>query len=417
MSTVAQLRESPPPAARRSPSLGARVAQLRVVAERDLLKTTLVLAWSMGAAMQVLDMVAFGPVDWSDWTVLGICATCAVASALVDWQVTPLYWVMPLIYLGLVAIFLAALTGGPEGVVSFTVLPALIATVFFWRMPALVLAAVVPSMAVFVAMGLATGNAAEQREVFFIAPLLPLLSLLLGALYNATRSAMHEQGRMRGTVAALLASLEARDGYTADHSSEVLDLVRAVAARLRLDGRDREVAAYVGLLHDIGKIGIPNSVLNKQGPLDDREWEIMRQHPVIGEQIVREIPGFDAIADAVRHEHERWDGGGYPDGISGTEIPVAARIVLACDAYHAMTSDRPYRRSIGHDAAQEELRRCAGSQFDPIVVEALIEALDGSGGVDDKHGRRTLEPARKPLPDSLYVGDQDHGRATAEGTS
>ena len=114
------------------------------------------------------------------------------------------------------------------------------------------------------------------------------------------------------------------------------------------------------LLHDIGKVGIPDEILHKNGPLDAREWEIMRQHPVIGERIMRAIPGMGSIARVVRHEHERWDGGGYPDGLAGEAIPLAARIILACDAYHAMVSDRPYRKAMSHHDAMAELTSNAG---------------------------------------------------------
>ena len=117
--------------------------------------------------------------------------------------------------------------------------------------------------------------------------------------------------------------------------------------------------------------------LAEPGPLDEREWEQMRQHPAIGERIIRAIPGLGAVARVVRHEHERWDGGGYPDGIAGKEIPVESRIILACDAYHAMTSDRPYREAMSHQDAIAELSRHAGTQFDPEVIEALVGLLYG----------------------------------------
>jgi diguanylate cyclase (GGDEF)-like protein len=115
-----------------------------------------------------------------------------------------------------------------------------------------------------------------------------------------------------------------------------------------------------------------DDVLHKPGPLDEREWELMRQHPVIGERILRMIPGLGAIARIVRHEHERWDGTGYPDGLVGDATPIGARIILACDAYHAMTSDRPYRPAMAHADAVRELTHNAGSQFDPEVVQALV---------------------------------------------
>ncbi len=178
-------------------------------------------------------------------------------------------------------------------------------------------------------------------------------------------------------IAALASALGERDRYTGDHSDSVVDLAAAVGRALALD--DTEVARLrtSALLHDIGKLGIPDEILHKQGPLDDRQWEIMRQHPAIGERILRAIPGMGAVARVVRHEHERWDGGGYPDGISGEQIPIEARIILACDAYHAMVSDRPYRKAMEQADAMNELTANAGTQFDPQVVEALVGYLYG----------------------------------------
>ena len=129
------------------------------------------------------------------------------------------------------------------------------------------------------------------------------------------------------------------------------------------------------LLHDIGKVGIPDDILHKARDLSDQEWHTMREHPVIGERIVRTIPGLGPVARIIRHEHERWDGSGYPDGLAGEDIPVGARIILACDAYHAMTSNRPYRQAMAHSDAVRELAEGAGSQFDPEVTEALIGCL------------------------------------------
>src|SRR3712207_3466567 len=139
----------------------------------------------------------------------------------------------------------------------------------------------------------------------------------------------------------------------------------------------REVAEVeaVALLHDAGKIGIPDQILHKPGPLTPEEWVLMREHPVIGERILRPLPGLSDVATAVRHEHERWDGRGYPDGISGEAIPLASRIVLTCDAYNALVSDRPYRKRLSDATAEAELRRCAGTQFDPKVVDALLECI------------------------------------------
>jgi HD-GYP domain-containing protein (c-di-GMP phosphodiesterase class II) len=177
-------------------------------------------------------------------------------------------------------------------------------------------------------------------------------------------------------IAALTAALGAFDGYTAEHSNETLALAEQVAERLGIDEREAETVTLTAALHDVGKIGVPTHVLRKPGPLTDEERSVMERHPVIGERIVREVPALEPVASAIRHEHERWDGCGYPDGLSGESIPLASRIVLACDAWHAMTSDRPYRRAMSRAEATGELRRCAGSQFDPSVTTALLEVLD-----------------------------------------
>jgi diguanylate cyclase (GGDEF)-like protein len=194
---------------------------------------------------------------------------------------------------------------------------------------------------------------------------------------STAAEAAEQELHSHGAVAALASALSERDRYTGDHSESVVDLTARVGESLALDAAEIGQVRMAALLHDIGKVGVPDAILNKPGPLDDQEWEIMRQHPVIGERILRAIPGMGAIARIVRHEHERWDGGGYPDGLSAAEIPVGARIILACDAYHAMTSDRPYRAAMPHTEAMAELGANAGSQFDPQVVEALVGYLYG----------------------------------------
>lgn len=178
-------------------------------------------------------------------------------------------------------------------------------------------------------------------------------------------------------VAALASALQERDRYTGEHSESVVDLTARVGQALALDAEEISRIRTAALLHDIGKVGVPDEILHKPGPLSDREWEIMRQHPVIGERIMRAIPGLGAVARIVRHEHERWDGDGYPDGLAATAIPIGSRIILACDAYHAMTSDRPYRTAMAHADAMAQLTANAGSQFDPEVVQALVGYLFG----------------------------------------
>ena len=178
-------------------------------------------------------------------------------------------------------------------------------------------------------------------------------------------------------IGALAATLTERDRYTGEHSAAVIEMSAAVARNLGLRDAEVDWIRSAALLHDIGKVAIPDEVLHKPGPLTDAEWELMKQHPVIGERILRALPGMGVVARIVRHEHERWDGTGYPDGLAGDQIPLGSRIILASDTYHAITSDRPYRAARSHGEAIEELSRGAGSQFDPAVTAALIGYLYG----------------------------------------
>jgi diguanylate cyclase (GGDEF)-like protein len=176
-------------------------------------------------------------------------------------------------------------------------------------------------------------------------------------------------------VEALAAAIEARDRYTQGHSDQVVQLATRVAMLLGLTADAVERVGQSALLHDVGKLAIPHEILHKHGALDDDEWSVMAEHPVIGEGILRRLPQLAPLAPIVRHEHEHWDGSGYPDGLRGSQIPIGSRIILACDAYAAMTTARPYRRAMAKDDAIEELRARSGTQFDPDVVDALLDLL------------------------------------------
>ncbi len=149
----------------------------------------------------------------------------------------------------------------------------------------------------------------------------------------------------------------------------------AVAHRMGLSEEEVADIEQAALLHDVGKIGVPDSILHKPGPLGESEKELMHEHPIIGERIVASIEGLAHLAPVIRAEHERWDGKGYPDGLSGEHIPLASRVVFTCDSFHAMTSDRPYRDAMGVRAALEELERSSGKQFDPSTVRALLDVV------------------------------------------
>ena len=212
-----------------------------------------------------------------------------------------------------------------------------------------------------------------DREVHFMQL---LAELIAQAVERDDASARLAEMRARAdALGALLASLEARDAYTGDHCSSVVELATACASRLGSSEDETADVREVALLHDIGKVGIPDRILQKPGPLSEEEWELMRRHPVIGARIVGAVDSLRRLAPAIRADHERYDGGGYPDGLAGDDIPLASRIVFACDAYHAMVSDRPYRRALPSSAAIRELEANAGSQFDPRVVDALLSSL------------------------------------------
>jgi HD-GYP domain-containing protein (c-di-GMP phosphodiesterase class II) len=161
-----------------------------------------------------------------------------------------------------------------------------------------------------------------------------------------------------------------------DHLHGVAQPAVEIARRLGLAGEALEHVRLAAELHDVGKVAIPDAIIDKPGPLDDDEWAFVRRHPLIGERIVAAAPALVPVAKLVRSSHERWDGDGYPDGLAGEDIPLGARIVSVCDAFDAIVSDRSYRSGSMPEAAIVELRRCAGTQFDPAVVDAFVAVLD-----------------------------------------
>ena len=177
-------------------------------------------------------------------------------------------------------------------------------------------------------------------------------------------------------VRALLTALETRDGYTQQHSQAVVEMAVEIGRELGLQGNALADVEAAALLHDLGKIGVSDAILRKPGSLTTEEWREMHRHPAIGESVLRSMAGLSHLAPIVRAEHERWDGEGYPDGLAGEEIPLISRIVLVCDAFHAMTSDRPYWSSIGAEAAVTELINGAGRQFCPRTVGVALKVID-----------------------------------------
>ncbi len=202
---------------------------------------------------------------------------------------------------------------------------------------------------------------------------------------------------------ALVATLEARDRYTAGHSAAVAVYARDIAARMGLSADDQRLAHLAGLVHDIGKIGLPAGLLEKAGPLTLAERRQMETHSAIGERILANVDDYAEIANVVRHHHERVDGNGYPDGLGGDEIPLLARIIGVADAYDAMTSDRPYREAMPSRVARLRLAQAVETQFDTAVV-AAFEALLASASESYRFGgRRELQPVREARSPQLAV--------------
>jgi HD-GYP domain-containing protein (c-di-GMP phosphodiesterase class II) len=217
----------------------------------------------------------------------------------------------------------------------------------------------------------------QSALVLIVLPLVGLLALLAREREQRIDAALELGHAYRGTALMLGDVVEADDAYTGEHSRDVVSLTLAVADRLDLDSRRRRNAEFVALLHDVGKIRISASIINKAGPLDPDERALIETHTIEGEAMLTKVGGLlGEIGHIVRSCHERWDGEGYPDGLAGNAIPLIARIVCCADAFSAMTTDRPYRRALSIDAALDELRRCAGSQFDPDVVAAVTAVVD-----------------------------------------
>jgi putative nucleotidyltransferase with HDIG domain len=197
-----------------------------------------------------------------------------------------------------------------------------------------------------------------------------------GIVLGTVRMTEQLEEQHLATVGALAAALEAKDAYTGSHAQAIGEFAVAVGEELGLGGADLRAVRMGALLHDVGKIGIPESILNKPGPLTDDEFTVMKRHTVIGADIIAGIPGMGEVVSLVRSSHERWDGRGYPDGLSGNGVPRGAYVIAVCDAFHAMIENRVYRQAMSVEGAVAELRRCSGTQFMPAAVAALERVIE-----------------------------------------
>ncbi len=177
-------------------------------------------------------------------------------------------------------------------------------------------------------------------------------------------------------ILCIISALEARDPYTSHHSSRVAEMTETICELMGLDEEEKEIYHIAAHLHDIGKIGIRDSVLLKEGKLDDEEWEIMKSHSEQGYNILMNAKSFEVVADVVKSHHERYDGKGYPDGLKGEDIPLGARIIAIADSIDAMISDRPYRKGMDTNVCREQIEKNTGIMYDPIIAKKVIEHWD-----------------------------------------
>jgi putative nucleotidyltransferase with HDIG domain len=206
-----------------------------------------------------------------------------------------------------------------------------------------------------------------------LAPLLGLLAVFAHERQKRLESTLELSNAYRGTALVLGDVVEADDGYTGQHCKSVVALALDLAEHLGLTAEQRRNLEFAALLHDVGKIAIPKEIINKPGKLDPQEWAIIKTHTLEGQRMLDRVGGFmREVGMIVRSHHERWDGGGYPDGLAGERIPLEARVISCCDTWNAMRTDRPYRKALDCDVAAAELVSVAGTQLDPAMVEALL---------------------------------------------
>jgi putative nucleotidyltransferase with HDIG domain len=278
-----------------------------------------------------------------------------------------------------VPIYVAALAAqfGFDFAASFLVTRAVISISPLGQLRAMAPAFAVDAMLAPLGLVVAFTAYARPWTLLLVLPVLGVFATFARERQQRIDHALELSVAYRGTAILLGDVIEADDAYTGSHSRDVVDLALAVADRLGLAPQERQQVELAALLHDVGKVKIPTEIINKPGPLDEDERAVMMTHTVLGEQMLEQIGGLlGEVGRVVRSCHERWDGAGYPDGIAGNTIPLAARIVCCCDAWSAMTTDRPYRHALPAHEARAELLRCRGTHFDPRVVDALAAVLD-----------------------------------------
>ncbi len=340
----------------------------------------------------------------TEWGITAIACAAGVVCWMLPWAEIPARWFVPVVFGGIAMLTVGVFaTGGTQSHLSVLYLVIVVFTASILEFQTAVVVLITAILASALPLAIWGWDSYYARSMVLLAASMVICAYVPALVRKALRAEnqVAEQRREEleqsylATVAALAAALDAKDRHTEAHSRETAALAKAVGQRLGLTGDVLRFLEYAALLHDIGKIGMPGYILNKPGPLDDEEMAVMQEHPVIGERIVASVPFLSRIRPVVRAEHERWDGGGYPDRLSGERIPIEARIIHACDAFQAMASDRPYRRARPRAWIVEEIRAQAGRQFDPRVARALLEVVESGEVVVAGTVERALHEDRK----------------------
>jgi putative nucleotidyltransferase with HDIG domain len=233
-------------------------------------------------------------------------------------------------------------------------------------------------------------------------PLLALFAVFARERSSRLRGLLELSSAYRGTALVLSDVVESDDHYTGQHSRSVVELALALGRELGLNEERLRNLEFAALLHDVGKIAIPKEIVNKPGKLEPEEWTIIKTHTVEGQRMLAQVGGFmRQVGVLVRSHHERWDGGGYPDGLAGEAIPIEARIIACCDSWNAMRTDRVYRKALSLEAALEELIGNAGTQFDPRLVEAMVAIIERTEAAPAPVAGETQRSQPRPRPAAL----------------
>ena len=360
--------------------------------QRTTLKVAAVSFWGLATIVMATDYLGSGlQVNYpTEWVVSVLACAAGVVCWMLPWAEVPARWFVPVVFAGIALLTVSVFaTGGTHSHLPVLYLVIVVFTASILEFQTAIGVLISAILAAALPLVIRGWDSYYARSVVLLAASMVICAYIPGLVRKALRAENQLAERRRleleasylSTIEALAAALDAKDRHTEAHSRETASLARAVGQRLGLAEETLRFLEYSALLHDIGKIGVPGYILNKPGPLDDEETAIMREHPVIGERIVASVPFLARIRPIVRAEHERWDGGGYPDGLSGEHIPIEARIIHACDAFQAMASDRPYRPARPRDWILKEIRAQAGLQFVPRVAQALLHVIE-SGEVE-----------------------------------